>query len=101
MPEPVSVIVNSHMDPVWLWNLSAGRRAWSNTVTTIVSLMKEFPEMTFSCSSAQLYRWIETTNRPLFRDIQALFREGRWEIIGGWEVQSDVVIPSAESLHPP
>ena len=54
MPEPVSVIVNSHMDPVWLWNLSAGRRAWSNTVTTIVSLMKEFPEMTFSCSSAQL-----------------------------------------------
>lgn len=99
MPEPVSVIVNSHMDPVWLWNLSAGRRAWSNTVTTIVSLMKEFPEMTFSCSSAQLYRWIETTNRPLFRDIQALFREGRWEIIGGWEVQSDVVIASAESIR--
>ena len=99
MSRKISVIVNSHMDPVWLWNLSSGRRAWSNTITTIVSLMKEFSKMTFTCSSAQLYRWIEKTNPALFADIRALIREGRWEIVGGWEVQSDVIVSSAESIR--
>ena len=99
MNKRIHVIVNSHLDPVWLWNRSSGRAAWSNTAGTVVRLMREFPEMTFSCSAAALYRWIEETEPKLFADIRALVREGRWEIVGGWEVQSDTVIASAESLR--
>lgn len=99
MGNMISVIVKSHIDPVWLWNLSQGRRVWSNTVTTVVSLLKENPDMTFSCSTAQLYRWIEETNPSLFNEVKTLVEEGRWEIVGGWEVQSDAVISSGESLR--
>ena len=32
------IICNSHLDPVWLWNLSCGRSAWINTVHSVVRI---------------------------------------------------------------
>ncbi len=94
----IHIIANSHMDPVWIWNRSSGRRAWNNTITTTVRLMKKYPEMTFTCSASTLYRWLEETEPVLFADIRELVAEGRWEITGGWEVQSDTIISTTESL---
>jgi len=92
------VICNSHLDPVWLWNLSCGRSAWINTVHSVVRMMDEIPELKFTCSTAAQYRWIEETDPGLFRKIAALVEQGRWEITGGWEVQSDAVIARPETL---
>lgn len=97
--DTVSVIVCSHIDPVWLWNLSSGRRSWSNTITTALAMLRENPDMIYTCSSAALYRWIEETNPAQFEEIRTLVKEGRWEITGGWEVQSDALVASAEALR--
>ncbi len=92
------IITNSHIDPIWIWNRSSGRCSWNNTIATVVRMMKLYPELKFSCSASTLYRWIEETDPRLFRDISALVGEKRWEVVGGWEVQSDAIISRTEPL---
>ncbi|MCQ2396682.1 MAG: hypothetical protein MJ106_03170 [Lentisphaeria bacterium] len=98
MTERLHVICNSHLDPVWIWRRSSGRFAWLNTMHSGVRMMSRHSELKFSCSSAAQYRWIEETDQTLFENIRSLVREGRWEIVGGWEVQSDAIIAGTESL---
>ena len=88
----IYAIGNSHLDPIWLWPRASGRSSMLNTVRSVVKLMEEFPDFKFSCSSADLYRWCEERDPGLFRRVVELVREGRWEPVGGWEVQSDAVI---------
>ena len=92
------IIMNSHIDPVWIWNRSSGRSSWMNTIRSVVKLMKEFPEMKYTCSSSALYRWIEEADRCLFNDIVSLVKEKRWELTGGWEVQADTILSRADTL---
>ena len=94
----IYVICNSHLDPVWLWNRSSGRSANLNTMHSVVRMMDEFADLKFTCSSAALYRNIEDYDPALFSRIQELVKEKRWEITGGWEVQSDVIISRLATL---
>ncbi len=96
--ERLHVICNSHIDPVWIWRRSSGRTAWVNTAASVIGIMKDFPMVKFACSSAAMYRWIEETNPGLFEQIREMVMLGRWEIVGGWEVQSDVIIARPEML---
>ena len=98
MVEKIFVISNSHIDPVWIWRRRSGRSSWVNTMHSVVGMMKKHPELKFTCSSAALYRWIEENEPSLFREIARLVESCRWEITGGWEVQSDAIIASTESL---
>lgn len=92
------VISNSHLDPIWLWNRSSGRNSWVNTVTSTLEILRENKDMKFTCSSAALYRWLEESAPALFEEIVELVKTGRWEIVGGHEVQSDVIISRAEPI---
>ncbi|MBR6371812.1 MAG: alpha-mannosidase, partial [Victivallales bacterium] len=92
------VICNSHLDPVWIWRRRSGRTAWTNTMHSVVRMMKTHPQLKFTCSAAALYRWIEDTEPALFRQIAELVEAGRWEIVGGWEVQADAIISGTEAL---
>lgn len=96
--EKIFVISNSHLDPIWLWRRRSGRSAWINTAKTVVNLMEKYPFIKFSCSSSAMYRWIEECDPGLFRIIGELVKSGRWEIVGGWEVQSDTIIARGETL---
>ena len=98
MKKKLYVICNSHLDPVWIWNRSNGRSAWLNTMHSVIRMMEEIPDLKFTCSASALYRWVEETDPALFRKIGALTERGRWEITGGWEVQSDVILTRTEPL---
>jgi alpha-mannosidase len=65
---------------------------------SVTRMMDRHPELKFTCSSSALYRWIEETDPALFRRIALLIEAGRWEPIGGWEVQSDAILAGTESL---
>ncbi len=93
------IICNSHIDPIWLWRRSSGKTSWLNTVHSTVRIMDEQPDVKFSCSSTALYRWIEQVDPGLFRRLRELVNEKRWEIVGGWEVQSDALISRPETLR--
>ena len=94
----VHMIGNAHIDPAWLWTRAEGRREVLNTARTVVALMDEYPELTFSFSQAIAYQWIEQEEPELFRRIQDLAKQGRWHIVGGMIVQPDCNIPSGESF---
>jgi alpha-mannosidase len=68
------------------------------TWATVTKLMAKYPDMHFAASSAQYYVWLEKNDPELLARIQALVREGRWDPVGGWWVESDANIPSGESL---
>ena len=97
MAKQLHVILNSHIDPVWIWDRPSGRSVWLNTMRSTVTLLEEFKDAKFTCSSTALYRWLKETDPGLFRRIVQLAEEGRWENVGGWEVQSDALISRTET----
>ena len=99
MKKKIYVICNSHLDPVWIWNRSSGRSAWLNTMHSVVRIMEEQEDLKFSCSAAALYRQVEECDPALFRKIQGFVRQKRWEIVGGWEVQSDVILSRPVTIY--
>ncbi len=94
----IYAIGNAHLDPVWLWSRASGRNSMINTFRSAVTLMKEFPEVKFTCSSSDMYRWCEENDPELFEEVKSLIREQRWEPVGGWEVQSDSIITRLDVL---
>lgn len=92
------IIGNSHMDPIWLWRFREGRSTWLNTCRSVVRIMDKYPFLKFCRSSSAAYQWVEQSDPALFADIQRLVDAGRWELVGGWVEQSDVIITPAESL---
>ena len=98
MAKKIFVISNSHLDPIWIWNRRSGRCAWINTMHSVIHMMERHPELKFTCSASAQYRWLEENEPSLFRKIARFVEQERWEIVGGWEVQSDAIIARAESL---
>ena len=94
----VHMIANAHLDPVWLWRWTEGFEAAVATFRTVLDIMHETEGFTFTCAQAAVYEWIERYEPGMFEEVRQRVREGRWEVVGGWWVQSDCNIPSGESL---
>jgi len=92
------LIGNAHIDPVWLWTWQEGYHEVHATFRSALDRMNEFPDFTFTASSACLYAWIEEVDPYMFSEIQARITEGRWRIAGGWWIEPDANIPWGESL---
>jgi alpha-mannosidase len=89
---------NSHIDMAWLWPWTETVDVVRNTFRSALDLMREYPDLTFSMSSAQAYSWMEEKYPDLFQEIQQRVKEGRWEIVGGMWVEPDLNMPGGESL---
>jgi len=88
---------HAHIDLAWLWPLEETKRKARRTFHSVVGLMTDYPELHFNQSSAQLYTWIEQDDPGLFEKIQALAKEGRWDVVGGMWVEPDGNLPAGES----
>ncbi len=96
--DTIDIVGNSHLDVVWLWNLAEGVDVLRNTWRTATKLLAKYPRMHFAASSAYYYALLERDDPALLRAIQALVKEGRWNLVGGWWVEPDANLPSGESL---
>jgi alpha-mannosidase len=96
--DTIDIVGHSHIDAAWTWRWREGRDVVDATWATVTKLMAKYPDMHFAASSAQYYVWLEQHDPELLARIQALVREGRWDPVGGWWVESDANIPSGESL---
>ncbi len=94
----VYMICNAHLDPVWQWDVREGMGAALATFRSAAMLLERNPGFVFNHNEALLYRWVETYEPELFERIRALVREGRWHIVGGFELQPDCVMPGGESM---
>ncbi|NND73756.1 MAG: alpha-mannosidase, partial [Ilumatobacter sp.] len=89
---------HAHIDTAWLWPTRETQRKCARTFASAIRMMDDYPEYRFSASSAQHYAWIEEHHPDVFAAIAERVREGRWLPVGGMWVESDMNLPSAESL---
>jgi len=89
---------HAHIDTAWLWPTSEAIRKCTRTFASATSLMDDFPEYRFVCSSAQHYAWIEERHPVLFDRIRERVDRGQWIPVGGMWVEADMNLPSGESL---
>lgn len=94
----VTGIGHSHIDMGWLWRYSATREKASRTFSTVLNLMRQFPEYRYLHTSPQLYQFIKLDYPEIYEQIREKVKEGKWEITGGMWVESDTNLPSGESL---
>lgn len=89
---------NTHIDMAWLWPRSETEEAVRSTFTSALELMQEYPNLTFTMSTAQAYQWIQEKYPDLFAQIQERVKEGRWEPIGAMWVEPDLNMPTGEAI---
>ena len=94
----VCAVGESHIDMAWLWPASETVEVVRNTYATVLQLMRQYPDFTYTQSSAQTFLWMEEKYPELFKEIQQRVKEGRWELVGGMWVEPDLNMPSGESL---
>ena len=91
-------IGHAHIDTAWLWPLRETKRKVTRTFASAAALMDNYPEYKFCASSAQHYTWIEERHPELFAKIVDRVERGQWVPVGGMWVESDMNLPSGESL---
>ena len=91
------LICNAHIDPVWQWTWDEGISAAIATFKSAADLLEEF-DFVFCHNESMLYEAIEESAPDLFKRIQGLVKEGKWQIAGGWYLQPDCNIPSGETV---
>ena len=88
---------HSHLDLGYLWPIRETRRKALRTFSSMLALMDEYPAFTFVQSQSVLYEWVQQDDPALFARIKEKIRQGRWQVVGGMQVESDGNIPSPKA----
>lgn len=89
---------HAHIDSAWLWPSRETVRKVTRTYSNVLNLMDTDPEALFTSSSAQHFAWVKRNDPELFERLRARVAEGRFVPVGNMWVESDVNMPSGESL---
>lgn len=94
----VHLIGHSHIDMNWMWT-------WPDTVDvtrrdfrSVLALMREFPELTFTHSQVSTYRIVQGQDPEQFAEVRQRIAEGRWEPATSTWVEGDLNMANGESL---
>lgn len=97
-PVTVTAIGHTHIDVAWLWRLTHTREKAARSFSTVLRLMKEFPEYIFLQTQPQLYAYIKQDYPEIYQEIKQRVEEGRWEAGGAMWLEADCNLTSGESL---
>lgn len=89
---------HAHIDMNWMWGFAETVAITLDTFRTVLNIMKEYPDFTFSQSQASVYGIVEEYAPDMLEEIKARVQEGRWEITASTWVETDKNMPSGESL---
>lgn len=93
----VHCIGHSHIDMNWLWTWEDTKEVIKRDFRTVLQLMDEFPELTFSHSQPATYEVVRQEEPELFERVLQRIREGRWEPLTMTWVEGDVNMASGEA----
>jgi alpha-mannosidase len=94
----IHTVGHTHIDVAWLWRLKNTREKSARSFSTVLHLMKQFPEYLFLQTQPQLYDYIKTDYPEIYAQIKERVAEGKWEAGGAMWLEADCNIPSGESL---
>lgn len=91
-------IGHTHIDVAWEWTLAQTREKTLRSFSTVLTLMKKYPEYKFMSSQPQLYKFLMEESPELYKEVKEMVKQGRWEVEGGMWVEADCNLSSGESL---
>ena len=91
-------IGHTHIDVAWEWTLAQTREKILRSFSTVLALMKKYPEYKFMSSQPQLYKYLKMDAPELYEEVKEMVRLGRWDVEGGMWVEADCNLCSGESL---
>jgi len=91
-------IGHAHIDMNWLWGFHETVMITIDTFQTVLDLFEKYPQFKFSQSQASVYQIVEKYAPQLVEPIRLRIAEGRWEVTASQWVESDMNLPSGESL---
>ena len=94
----ILAVGQSHIDLAWLWPWTETVEVVRDTFGTALELTDEYPQFTYTQSTAQDFLWLENKYPDLFSEIQKRVKDGRWEMVGGMWCEPDLNMPCGESL---
>ena len=95
----VHVVMQAHLDPVWLWPWQAGLDEALATCRTACDLLDRYPDTVFTANEAWRYEQLRELAPDVFDRVRAHIRAGRWEVVGGWWIQPDCNFPSGFAIE--
>ena len=94
----VYCIGHTHIDVAWLWTLEQTKDKAQRSFSTVLNLLKQYPEYKFMSSQPQLYSYVKKYAPELYSEIKKAVKDGRWEVEGGMWLEADCNLTSGESL---
>jgi alpha-mannosidase len=94
----VNAIGHSHIDMAWMWQSHHTREKARRTFSTMLHLMRQYPEFHYLHSTPQLYQFVKQDDPELYARVKEKIASGQWEVTGGWWVESDTNLAGGESL---
>jgi alpha-mannosidase len=94
----IHCVGHGHIDMNWMWSWPETVATTHDTFASILSLMEQYPELTYSQSQASVYALTERYYPHLFEQIRRRVREGRWEVTAAHWVEGDKNLASGESI---
>ncbi len=91
------LLCNAHIDTIWQWEWGEGMSSALSTFQSAANLMKKH-DYIFCHNESSLYKYTEKYAPELFEEIQAMVKEGKWHVMGGWYLQPDCLMSSGESF---
>ncbi|MBI5833490.1 MAG: hypothetical protein HZB16_14420 [Armatimonadetes bacterium] len=92
------LVGHGHIDMNWMWSWPETVAATHDTLASVLSLMREYPELTYAQSQASVYAIMRDYFPALFDKIAQRVREGRWEVTASQWVEGDKNLAAGESL---
>jgi alpha-mannosidase len=89
---------HAHIDMNWMWGWHETVATTVDTFETVLKLMDEFPEFTYTQSQASVYEIVREYAPELLERIKKRISEGRWEVAASHWVEGDKNLASGESL---
>lgn len=94
----VKGIGHCHIDSCWLWPWAETRRKVARSWSNQCDLIDRYPELRFTCSQAQQYKWLQEDYPYVFDRVKQKIKQRSFQPIGGSWVEHDTNMPSGESL---
>ena len=76
-------IGHTHIDCAWRWTLRQTREKVQRSFSTVLELMRKYPEYKFMSSQALLYKYLKEEAPEVYEEVKERIKEGRWECEGG------------------
>ncbi len=94
----VHLIGNSHIDMNWLWTWEDTHNVIYRDFKSVLALMDDYPELTFTHSQPATYENIRQQAPELFARVVKLIHQGRWEPATLTWVEGDTNMAAGEAM---